>query len=144
MSWLEPSKAALPTEPGSDVAVILVNWRGAGDTIACLASIAQLNGPRPYVIVVENGSGDHSLAELTSAPGIDVLIESRTNLGFGGGCNLGIAHARQAGFKYVWLLNNDTNPMPGALIALRSAIGAESGIGRSRFLDPSATLHARI
>ncbi len=111
------------------VAVILVNWRGAEDTISCLASIGRLNGPRPYVIVVENGSGDQSLTRLRSVPGIDALIESPENLGFGGGCNLGIAHARNSGCNYVWLLNNDTNPMPDALMALHQRISMDPRIG---------------
>jgi GT2 family glycosyltransferase len=117
-----------------EVAIILVNWRGASDTISCLASIRQLNtarlgNARPYVIVVENGSADQSLSRLSAEPGIDALIDSAENLGFGAGCNLGIAHARRAGFKYVWLLNNDTNPMPDALAALLDKIAADPGTG---------------
>ncbi len=113
----------------NEVAVILVNWRGADDTISCLASIGRLSSPRPTVIVVENGSADQSLTRLRSAAGIDALIESPENLGFGGGCNLGIAYARQAGYKYVWLLNNDTNPMPDALAALLEVIASDPRIG---------------
>jgi len=123
------STPSLSTSAVSEVAVILVNWCGADDTIACLAAIAQLHGPAPYVIVVENGSPDQSPARLRAAPGIDALIESRQNLGFGGGCNLGIAQARAAGCKYVWLLNNDTTPMPDALAALLDGIGADPRIG---------------
>ncbi len=112
----------LETHRAGQVAVVLVNWCGAGHTRACLASIGRLNGPPPYVIVVENGSPDQSLPQLRATPGIDALIESEQNLGFGGGCNLGIAHARAAGFAYVWLLNNDANPMPDALTALLDAL----------------------
>ncbi len=112
----------LETRPVRQIAVVLVNWCGAEHTLCCLASIARLNGPPPYVIVVENGSPDQSLTRLRAAPGIDALIESDKNLGFGGGCNLGIAHAREAGCEYVWLLNNDANPMPDALTALLDKI----------------------
>jgi GT2 family glycosyltransferase len=115
---LETQSAPSLTQAASEVAIVLVNWCGTDHTLSCLASIGRLNGPPPYVIVVENGSPDQSLARLRSAPGIDALIEVTENLGFGGGCNLGIAHARETGCKYVWLLNNDTNPMPDALAAL--------------------------
>jgi GT2 family glycosyltransferase len=115
---LETQPASARAERTDKVAVVLVNWRGTEQTLSCLASIGRLNGPPPYVIVVENGSPDQSLAQLRVAPGIDALIESAENLGFGGGCNLGIAHAREVGCTYVWLLNNDTNPMPDALTAL--------------------------
>ena len=73
------------------VAVVLVNWRGAEDTIGCLAAIAALEAPRPLSIVIENGSGDASAALLRATPNLDILIECPVNLGFGGGCNLGIA-----------------------------------------------------
>ena len=115
---LETQSAPAVAQLVKEVAVVLVNWCGTDHTLSCLASIGRLNGPPPYVIVVENGSPDQSLDKLRSAPGIDALIESEENLGFGGGCNLGIAHAREAGCKYVWLLNNDTDPMPDALTAL--------------------------
>ena len=135
MNRMELSQPArqLPPSPlaiaANEVALILVNWNGAEDTLSCLASIAQLHGPQLYVIVVDNGSTDGSLARLRSAPGIDALLESPKNLGFGGGCNLGIAQARKAGCTYAWLLNNDTNPMPDALIALLDGIGADPRIG---------------
>ena len=80
-----------------ETAVILVNWRGAEDTGECLEAISQLNGPRPLTIVVENGSQDGSAAVLREAENCDVLIESPLNLGFGGGCNLGITYALATG-----------------------------------------------
>jgi GT2 family glycosyltransferase len=126
----------------AQVAVVLVNWCGADHSLACLASIGRLNGPLPYVIVVENGSPDQSLLQLRAAPGIDALIESNINLGFGGGCNLGIAHARAAGCKYVWLLNNDTNPMPNALTALLDRIQRHprtAAVGSMIFRDGACT-----
>lgn len=100
------------------VAVILVNWRGAADTCRCLASIAKLNGQKPLTIVVENGSADDSAILLQQAADWDVLIISPVNLGFGGGCNLGINYARTAGTEFIWLLNNDAQPEPDALNAL--------------------------
>ncbi len=111
------------------VAVILVNWRGLDDTMACLAAIAGLAPPRPLTIVIENGSGDGSAAALRDAPNLDILIESPVNLGFGGGCNLGIARARDAGMRFVWLLNNDARPEPGALSALLEAARADPSLG---------------
>lgn len=126
---LETQSAPSIAQPVAQVAVVLVNWCGTDHTLSCLASIGRLNGPPPYVIVVENGSPDESLTRLRSAPGIDALIESEENLGFGGGCNLGIAHARDAGCKYVWLLNNDTNPMPDALCALLDNIRSHPQTG---------------
>ncbi|VAW02222.1 hypothetical protein MNBD_ALPHA04-674 [hydrothermal vent metagenome] len=44
-------------------AVILVNWRGADDTIECLASLFSADHT-PYIIVVDNDSGDGSVERI--------------------------------------------------------------------------------
>jgi GT2 family glycosyltransferase len=46
------------------VATVLVNWRGADDTIECLESLLTSDYPQQCVIVVDNGSRDGSLAKL--------------------------------------------------------------------------------
>jgi GT2 family glycosyltransferase len=52
-------------------------------------------------------------------PGCDVsLVRSGANLGFAGGCNVGIAAAGLRGFDYFWLLNTDTVVHRDALAAL--------------------------
>ena len=43
------------------------------------------------------------------------LLQSSENLGFAGGCNLGIRHAMEVGNDYIWLLNNDTTVERNAL-----------------------------
>lgn len=118
--------------------IVLVNFKGARDTIACVTSInAQIDAPA-RVIVVENGSEDGSLelledwarsavndagyrgegewSNLRPAAGRDIrvpvafkIIASGENLGFAGGCNIGIGLAMDDPVcTHVWLLNNDT------------------------------------
>jgi GT2 family glycosyltransferase/glycosyltransferase involved in cell wall biosynthesis len=93
------------------VSVIVVNYRGADDTIACLRALRdRLDYPaeRLQVVCVDNASGDGSADRIRQVPGVEV-IESPTNLGFAGGCNLGVQHA--AG-SVVAFLNNDARPHP--------------------------------
>lgn len=88
-------------------AVVILNYNGADDTLACLASIAQAKDA-PHVIVVDNQSSDDSVQRLLARyPSLD-LIRSPQNLGFAGGNNLGIRRALRLGAKVVYLLNNDT------------------------------------
>jgi GT2 family glycosyltransferase len=48
-----------------------------------------------------------------------LLVDTGANLGFAGGCNVGLRYAmRQPNCAYVWLLNNDTVVDPDALSAL--------------------------
>ena len=46
------------------VYVIVLNYRGADDTIACLNSLAKLDYPDVRLIVVDNASGDGSVEKL--------------------------------------------------------------------------------
>ena len=76
------------------VSVVLVNFRGTDDTITAVRALKALDWPAELleIVVVENASGDDSLARLKQVDGIS-LIESPENLGFAGGCNLGVANA---------------------------------------------------
>jgi GT2 family glycosyltransferase/glycosyltransferase involved in cell wall biosynthesis len=91
------------------VSVIVVNYRGADDTVTCLRALRdQLDYPydRLQVICVDNASGDGSADRIREVPGVEV-VESPVNLGFAGGCNLGVQHARGS---VVAFLNNDARP----------------------------------
>jgi len=120
---------SLPIDMNS-VSIILVNWNGKEDTLACLASLGKFKVKSPpageadakfKVIVVDNGSSDDSVAAIKkSFPEVDV-IETGRNLGFSGGNNVGIRRALEHGTDLVWLLNNDTVVDENALSALLEA-----------------------
>ena len=61
------------------------------------------------------------------------LIELRENIGFPGGCNVGIRHALERGCDYVFLLNNDTTV---ATDCVRRLVEAAEDEGASRILCP--------
>ena len=59
-----------------------------------------------------------------------ILIQTGKNLGFAGGCNVGMRYAlEQANFDYVWLLNNDTVVSKDSLSELVGHIQERSGAG---------------
>ena len=57
------------------------------------------------------------------------MLRNPKNLGFAGGANVGLRHAFSAGADYVWLLNNDAEPLPGALDALAARVVGDASIG---------------
>jgi len=90
------------------VAIVMLNWNGLDDTVECLASIREMTYERLQVIVVDNASRDGQAGAIREAfPEVVVLPQSE-NLGFCGGCNVGIKYALDHGADYVMLLNNDT------------------------------------
>jgi GT2 family glycosyltransferase len=92
------------------IAIVIVNWNGKDDTLACLTSIQAMKktGVELTTIVVDNGSTNDSVAVIKKAHPSVTVISLSENLGFTGGNNVGIKEALKNGAEYVWLLNNDT------------------------------------
>jgi GT2 family glycosyltransferase len=100
------------------VHVVIVNWNGWRETVACLEALEGIDYPSARVVVVDNASTNDSVARIREAYPEVTVIESDRNRGFAGGNNLGIRHALEEGAEFVWLLNNDTKPDPRALTAM--------------------------
>jgi GT2 family glycosyltransferase len=97
------------------VHIVILNWNGLDDTLECLASLEKLSYPNVKAIVVDNASRDKQ-AETIEQKYPDVVVLKQTeNLGFCGGCNVGIKHALESGADFVMLLNNDTLVPPDLL-----------------------------
>lgn len=128
------------------VCIVLVNWNGWRDTAECLHSCLNLDYPSFHAIVVDNGSTDESVERLRTEFADDdvTLIEAGANLGFAGGCNVGIEAAFDLGARYVWLLNNDTVIEPRTLTPLVETLANQpyAGIAGSKiyFFDRPDTL----
>ncbi len=118
------------------VSVVLVNYRGADDTIACLRSLTDLDWPgeRLELVVVDNASGDGSAQRIRAAVPQALVVESPRNTGFAGGCNLGVSRATG---QYVALLNNDARADRAWLSAAVSTLESDDRIGcvASKVLD---------
>lgn len=89
------------------VDIILLNWKGAPRTLNLINNLNRLSTPF-RLIVVDNDSQDGSLEAFKKTRPAQKVIQSHSNLGFSGGCNLGInwALANQPA-DYILLLNND-------------------------------------
>ncbi|MDQ3936513.1 MAG: glycosyltransferase family 2 protein, partial [Actinomycetota bacterium] len=89
------------------VSVIVVNYRRADMTVACLEALgdacARLGEPWELV-VVDNGSGDGSAAALRAAAPDATVVELPENRGFPSGASEGI---RRSTGRWVALVNND-------------------------------------
>jgi GT2 family glycosyltransferase len=84
-------------------------------------------------------AGEPILCQITDAAASDTgsalernavtIIRSGGNLGFAGGCNVGIRAAFAGNFSFFWLLNTDTVAHRSALRALVLRAGCDAGIG---------------
>lgn len=94
--------------PRPKIAIIVLNWNGKQDTLACLESLTELTYSNFEIIVVDNGSIDASAEAIKTRFPQFLLIENRENLGFAEGNNVGMRAAMQRGADMFFLLNNDT------------------------------------
>jgi len=111
------------------VVIVVLNWNGLADTLACLASLAELDYPEREVVVVDNGSSDGSVRAIRERFPMVTVLENGENLGYTGGNNVGIRYALEQGADYVFLLNNDTEVDPQMLKRLIEVAESDPGIG---------------
>ena len=88
-------------------AIVVLNWKNATGTVACLDSLKACTAADIAVIVIDNGSGDDSVSVIRQRHPDLPLIETGANLGYAGGNNVGIRYALEHGAEYVGVLNND-------------------------------------
>lgn len=110
------------------VQIIILNWNGWRDTLACVESCRWLTWPNLRIVVVDNASTDGSEAILRERLHDVEIIQSGANLGFAGGNNVGIRYALKSGADYVWLLNNDAEAAPEALAELVEAMEGNANV----------------
>ena len=99
------------------IGVVILNWNGHADTIACLESLVAADPAPARVVVVDNASTDDSVAVLTRWAGRaqlhPTMVRSGHNRGFAGGNNLGLeVLARDVAITHSLLLNNDATVEP--------------------------------
>jgi N-acetylglucosaminyl-diphospho-decaprenol L-rhamnosyltransferase len=106
------------------VVVVVLTFDAERHVDACLGSLARLDaaGLDAAVLVVDNGSGDGTVAAVRARfPAVE-LLETGRNLGFAGGNDAGIEAALARGADWVYLLNQDTDVDP-AFLAEAVAVG---------------------
>jgi GT2 family glycosyltransferase len=117
------------------ISIVILNWNGHDDTIACLKSLAESSYDNFEVILVDNASVNNSVdlikdwinknhqagigkkfeiadSLIYTEPFYEsiniTIIENSENVGFAKANNIGIAQAIKHHADYVLLLNNDT------------------------------------
>jgi len=117
-----------PRRP-AQVGVVVVNYNGGDLTLRCLRSVLGSDWPAGAlrVVLVDNGSHDAAAARVRrELPTVEVIDPGR-NLGFAGGCNVGLQQL--AGVEYVALLNNDAHVDPAWLQPLVDALESDPTVG---------------
>jgi GT2 family glycosyltransferase len=111
------------------VRAVVVDHNGGDVTVECLEHLVASAHPADglEVVLVDNGS-QHSVVKQVRAelPSVRVIV-SPENLGFAGGCNLGMGNLD--GVDHVALVNNDATVPPGWLRPLLDALDHDPTLG---------------
>ena len=128
--WADVNAGA--AKPGGErppTDIVIPVYRGAAETLACVASVLACKPRMSRVIVVDDASPDErlvaELAKLAARRRI-TLLRQGANRGFPAAANAGIAAAVG---RDVLLLNSDTLVPPGAIERLRAAAYGADDIG---------------
>ena len=105
------------------VVAVVLNWFARDVTRRCLAALRGLDYENLAIVLVDNECSEFSDEVFPPRPPVTYL-HSPANLGFSGGCNLGLRQALDGGAEFVWFVNNDAQPEADAL---RHLVDAATG-----------------
>jgi GT2 family glycosyltransferase len=113
----------------NDVTAIVLNYRTPEQTWLAVRSLQSSFTRTGNILVVDNDSGDGSAATFQQSLENVRVIQSEKNLGFAGGCNLGIRAALDGGARLILLMNSDAIVAPEALGHLVEAMNRNATLG---------------
>lgn len=146
------------------IGIVLLNWNGIRNTIACLESIVNSVSGAISVIIIDNGSVEDAAGALTvwaeqckeiisvkkrgafirkavkyyhTELKDIVLISLHCNTGYGGGNNVGINYLLTTNVDYILILNNDMKLLPGTLEKMEAVLRSEkkAGVAGCKIID---------
>jgi len=106
--------------PNPLVHIVILNWNNSPDTADCLRSLEQSTCCGAVQVVVDNGSTDGSIAEISGQFPDARILKLPENRGFAGGVNAAAQQAVREGAEYIFLLNNDASVRPDTIAQLVS------------------------
>jgi len=113
----------------ADVLIVIVSSDDGRWLPSCFASLAGMPDQRFDVLVVLNACTDESEAVCLAASRPVRSVRLTRRCGFAEANNIGIREALAAGYRYVFLLNPDTQVHPDAVASLREFLDSAPAYG---------------
>ena len=111
------------------VGVVILNWKRPEDTLRCIDTLSVPSDLDLDIVVVDNAGESVWVREFRDRfPSVEV-IETARNLGFAGGCNVGIRRLMARGVDYVLLHNDDAVLRHDTLRLLVDAAESDPEVG---------------
>ncbi len=110
------------------ILVHIHTWNDADSIDTIIRSVLAQTYPVRDILVVDNASEDATL-ERTFPSSVTVVRHTR-NLGTSGAVRTGLTYAMERGYDWLWILDSDSVPRPGALQKLVDLYEEVRGQGR--------------
>lgn len=122
----------MPGDRIARVRVVVVDHDGGEHTLACLRALVatEWTAADLDLVLVDNASTAPVIATVRAELPTVRIVESPLNLGFGGGCNLGMGDL--TGIDAVALINDDATVEPDWLAPLAAALDADPALGAAQ------------
>lgn len=131
------------------IGISIVNYKTAHLVVDCLKALDQFQECRDLlrVVVVDNASEDGSYELIDQAVkerdwrNWITVVDAGRNGGYSFGNNIALRRLLALDCRYIWFLNPDTRPLPGAVTALVDCLDSDANIGvvGSRLEDEDGT-----
>ena len=104
------------------IAAVVVTYNRKELLLQCLDRLLNQKGTTCDVLIVDNASTDGTEQAIGQLRNPQVYYRNTgANLGGAGGFNFGMRWAVEAGYDYLWIMDDDTLPSPDALAQLWAA-----------------------
>lgn len=128
------------------LSIIIVNWQSGALLRRCLDALPAARAGSditPEVFVVDNASTDDSVRRAQQSSQPFTLLPLPANVGFARANNCALARARG---EVLLLLNPDTEPRPGSLVALVTAFQdhPRAGVVGGKLLNSDGSVQASV
>jgi GT2 family glycosyltransferase len=128
---INKKEITLKTQIFPKVTIIILHLKGASCIVDCVGSLNKITYQNFNIIVVHNGPENIALINALSpiSQHIVKIINTRDNLGFARGNNIGIKQALKDGAEYILLLNDDTEVAPDFLTEMVAVAEMQQNAG---------------
>lgn len=100
---------------GERVCAVVVTFRRPQLLRECLRALESQTRPVDHILVIDNASGDETPDIVRDEFARAELVQLETNSGGAGGFAEGTKRAFEAGFDWMWLMDDDGRPAPDCL-----------------------------
>jgi GT2 family glycosyltransferase len=133
------ARIRLPAAEAPRLSILIPAYNELDHTVACLLAITAAPPATAFeVVLADDCSTDPGIARLGAVANL-VYLRQAENLGFVRNCNAAFARCRG---EYVLLLNNDAQPLAGAIDLMVAALDADAAIAAAgpKLLYPNGRL----